>query len=233
MLAGGTDCRARTIKVNPMLWKSTRATNKIRVVILVVFCAAFGLGPIWLAHRRDETRELHNLYLYAAAGDVNSVHRISSYHSAESVRVLEQLARDKSARAETRVDALNELSRKSSADPDVFTNLLWIDHPFVVRHAAASALMDRRCDSTCITAVLYCLHSLWAGELTFEARLGSGRHANVNQVQATLARLRSSTENDYFGLLNKNSCSAEKVLHSDYSDAAFTDYVRQKLVRCN
>jgi hypothetical protein len=232
MLAGAVECTARHIKVNPMLWKSTRTSHKIRVVILVVFCAAFGLGPIWLAHRRDETRELHNLYLYAAAGDVNSVHRISSYHSAESVRVLEQLARDKSATAETRVDVVNELSRKSAADLDVFTNLLWIDNPFMVRHAAASTLMDRGCDSTCITAVLYCLHSLWAGELTLEARLGGERHANVNHVQATVVRLRSSTENDYFGLLNKNPCSAEKVLHSDYSDAAFTDYLRQRLVLC-
>jgi hypothetical protein len=170
--------------------------------------------------------------LYAAAGDVNSVHRIGSYHSAESVRVLEQLAREKSARAETRVDAVNELSRKSSADPNVFTSLLWIDHPFVVRHAAASALTDRGCDSACITAVLYCLHSLWEGQLTAEARLASERHLNSNQAEAMAARLRSSTENDYFGLLNKNSCSAEKVLHSDYSDAAFTDHVRQGLVLC-
>ena len=212
--------------------RSERSLYIARVVILVVFCAAFSIGPIWMSYRREETRKLHDLYLYAVSGDVDSVHRISAHHSVESVRVLEQLARNRSAAAETRVDAVNELSRKSLADSEVFTSLVWIDHPFVVRHAAASALADRGCDSACITAVLYCLHSLWEGQLTAEAHLASEHHLNSNQAEATLARLRSSTENDYFGLLNKNSCSAEKLLQSGYPDAAFTDHVRQRLVLC-
>jgi hypothetical protein len=132
--------------------------------------------------------------------------------------------------AEARVASINALGSRRFSDLRVFIPLVWIEQPFIVRHAAIGVFRRRGCDKDCISAALYSLHGLWAGRLTAEQRLAAEHPDFSSRINSAAAPLRSESESDYFALLSMDPCAARDHLQIEYrSEPAFVEQMKTKL----
>jgi len=213
-----------------MAWND-QTLKGYRLVILVAFCVVSLAAPFWRAARISERNELHELYLSSSVGELDSVKSMASHHSSEGTSWLEKLAQDRSAAAESRSQAIAELGKRRFLNTELLAQLLWIDQPFVVRHATAEVFEQRGCDKTCVSATLYAMRGIWDGKHTAEMRLAT-ELPDSDRMEPLLAKLRSQTEDDYVGLLNKDPSATRKSLKAEYgnvSDSAFVSSVEARL----
>jgi len=214
-----------------MAWND-KTLKGYRLVVLVVFVVVSLAAPLWRAAQISERNELQALYLSSSVGDLDSVKRMASHHSAEGTSWLEKLAEDRSAAADSRSQAIAELGQHRFLNTELLAQLLWIDQPFVVRHATAEVFQQKGCDNFCLSATLYAMHGIWDGKNTAEMRFVA-ELPGADQMDPLLAKLRSQTEDDYVGLLNKDPSATRKSLKAEYgnaSDSAFVSSVEARLM---
>jgi hypothetical protein len=208
-----------------------RTLRGYRLVVLVAFCIVSLAATFWRAARISERNELRDLYESSLQGDLTSVQRMASHHSSEGTSWLEKLAEDRIASADSRSRAIAALGKRRFPNTELLARLLWIDHPFVVRHAAAEVFEQRGCNQPCLSAALYAMHGIWDGQHTAEMRFAA-EVASSDHMEALLAQLHSQTEDDYVGLLNKDPSATRHTLKAEYhnaSDSAFVSGIEARL----
>jgi hypothetical protein len=213
-----------------MAWNK-KTLKVFRVVVLVALCVVSLAASIWRATQMSERNELRDLYFSSLQGNLQSVERMASHHSFEGTSWLEKLAQDRSASADSRSQAIAALGKRRFLNTDLLDQLLWIDQPFLVRHAAVEVFDQRGCDKQCLSATLYAMRGIYDGKQTAEMRFAAEVPASV-QMDARLAKLRSQTEDDYVGLLNKDPAGTRKALKAEYSntsDSAFVSSIEVRL----
>ncbi len=208
-------------------------SRRIQLVALFIWCTALLVSPFWWAARVKERREIKDLYFAGVGGDVSSVQRLAERGSPDSTALLERLAKAPHAFAESRVAAIRALGAKRFLDSEALTPLLWIDQPFIIRHATVEVFERRGCDASCVSATLYSLHAIHQGQLTAETRLARQNPDKTTSTDQALPELSNETNQDYLTLLTSNPCTARKLLAAEYSsDSSFADNIRSKLQLC-
>jgi hypothetical protein len=217
-----------------MLFRGNRKSLKyVRTITLILFIGVFAYAPFWYAGRMAQRKELQALYLSASGGDLESVKRLTRLHSSDATEWLETLAEDRNAFAESRAEAVTALGERHLSDSGVIARFLWIEQPFVVRHAAANVFKRHGCDGICISSVLYALHAISTGAPTAESRLLAQNPVLGVQVDSVVNKLTNQSEDDYVSLLNKDSCLTRRLLERAYaSESAFVTRVTTKLGPC-
>jgi hypothetical protein len=216
-----------------MLWMKPRTLRRIQLAALVIWSVAFLGGSVWWAFQVAERKQLKALYSAATTGDLSSVQRLLEHNSSGAQAWLERLAQSRVVDAETRVAAIGALGKRHSVDSEVLSPLLWIEQPFVVRHATAGVFKQHGCDDVCVSATLYSLRAMWGGQTTSEMRITAEHSGPTQLMNQTLSRLRAQSEQDFLGLLNQNACRTKRILKTDYSsEAAFVDSVQVKIGPC-
>jgi len=212
-----------------MTWND-QTLKGYRLVVLVAFCVVSVAAPFWRAARVSEQNELQALYASSSGGDLDSVKRMASHHSSEGTSWLEKLAQDRNATADSRSLAIAELGKRRFLNTELLAQLLWIDQPFVVRHATAEVFEQRGCDKPCLSATLYAMRGIWDGKHTAEMRFAT-EVPDSGQIEPLLAELRSQTEDDYMRLLNKDPSATRKTLKAEYSSAPDSEFASSIEVR--
>jgi hypothetical protein len=205
--------------------------KRAQLVLFLVWTGIALCAPLWWGIRLQRS---HSLVLYADAsgGDLDAVKQLAR-RPLTSVAWLEELALDRNAVADARVEAIEALSQKNAVDSKSLRFLLAIDQPFNVRHAAANAFQKHGCDDLCVTNVLNSLRAIWSGQPTFEMRLPLPTPDLRDQSVQIDRKLRSETERDYVGLLNSTPCLTRQILAKSYStDLTFIHRLDTKLPRC-
>jgi hypothetical protein len=216
-----------------ILWMKVRSLRRIQLAALLIWCAAFLGGPLWWGFQVAGRNELKALYFAASGGDLSSVQRLSEHNSSGAQAWLERLAQNRNVVADSRVAAISALGKRHSIDSETLAPLLWIEQPFVVRHATAGVFEQRGYDDVCVSATLYALHAMWAGQTTFEMLLSTERPDLTPEMNETVLRLRTQSEQDFLKLLNQDACRTRNTLKTDYpSDAAFVESVQTKIGPC-
>ena len=213
-------------------------------VFAIFVLVSLGVWAVWMHRRHAEVArrdEMYALYALAGGGDRESVRRlVAEYPSREAMPLIEKLAQDRNAFPEGRLEAINVLSARPPIHSKTLAPLLWIDQPFVIRHATAEAFEQRGCDDQCISSTLYALHAIWKGEPAIEAARTTeeieqryGVHIPPEEKAKINAELRDKTEQDYWKLLDSNPCATRKALINDYSaEPAFVEHVQSKVGLC-
>jgi hypothetical protein len=216
--------------------KMTRTSHELKrtelVVLAIFLVVSLGAWAVWM-HRWNaqaaRTDEMYALYAIASGGDRVSVRRLAEYPSPEAMQLIEKLAQDRNAFSDGRLEAINVLGARHPFDSKTLAPLLWIDQPFVVRHAAAGVFKQRGCDEGCLSATLTALHAIWGGQPTVEVQAAAQIASLTPYDQEHLLYLRKQTEEDYFVLLNSNACLTKKILQTDYgSDSEFVARVQKR-----
>lgn len=232
------ECRDASQESNAAESAMKRPEARVIAVLIVVSLAVWG---VW-AHRWRaqvaQREEMRALYAFASGGDLDKVKRLSEYPSPEAIQWLEKLAQDWNATSDSRTAAIAALASKPSLNRAALSTLLYIDQPFVVRHAAAEVLGQRGCDDQCISTTLRGLRAIWQGQPAFEVGLSTVEHAygvrGDPELDAKIdAELKANTEQDYWRLLENNPCAARNALKTDTSaEPAFVENVQSKLKPC-
>lgn len=244
-----TDCHVDLVKELPECIDATKELNVAEIamkrpeaiVIAILILVALSVWGVCAHHWQAQVaqrEEMSALYAFASGGDLENVKRLSEYPSPEAIHWLERLAQDQNAAADSRTAAIAALASKPSLNRAALSTLLYIDQPFVVRHAAAEALQQRGCDDHCISATIRGLHAIWKGQPAIEVGLFAVEHAYGVQGDSKLeakidAELKAKTEQDYWRLLENNPCAGRNALKADASaEPAFVEYVQSKLKSC-
>ena len=173
------------------------------------------------------------MYYSARSGDLEGLSRLAECHSSEASLWLAKLAQDRHADAQLRVDALSKLAARRSIDETTVAPLLWIDQPFVVRHAAVDLFMERGCEGACISATLRSFRAMWDGQTTAEMRFDARSPVETSEGKVISAQIRTDSERDYMSLLNRNPCATQRMLAGEYSSKSdFVNRVRAGLKPC-
>lgn len=211
-------------------------TRSHLIVFVCIVVVSLGVWALWMRRYQAQVAtsdQMHALYALASGGDLDSVKRLADYPSPEAVQLIKNLAQDRRALADGRLEAINILANRRPFDPKTIAPLLSIDQPFVVRHATAKAFERHSCEDQCISATLSALHAISRGQPTSEMKATAQIPYPTPHDQEQLAYLHKQTEEDYFALLNSNPCLARNLLGTGYpSDSQFVDDVRKKLHPC-
>ena len=211
-------------------WMNLQGLRPIQGVVLVITCVVLLVGPTWWFLRVQQRKELRALYYSARSGDLESLSRLAEHHSSEASLWLAKLAQDRHTDAELRVEALSKLAARRSVDETTVAPLLWIDQPFVVRHAAVDLFMERGCYDACISATLRSFGAMWDGQTTAEF---NARSPETSEDNVILAQIRTDSERDYMNLLNRNPCATQRMLADEHASASdFVKRVRAGLKTC-
>ncbi len=213
-----------------MTWNAP-TLRVFRLAVLIAFCVVSLAASFWRAAQISERNELRDLYFSSLKGDLDGVKPMASHHSVEGTSWLEKLAQDRSAIADSRSQAIAALGKRRFLNTKLLAQLLWIDQPFVVRHATVEVLEQRGCDDICLSATLYAMRAIWDGKQTAEMRFASEVPPAI-RTEPLLEKLRSQTEGDYVGLLNKDPAATRKALTAAYgniSDSAFVTSIEGRL----
>ena len=217
-----------------VFWLQLSVLRRIQVVALVIWCVALLGSPYWYVHRLNERKQLEELYYSAAGGHVNSVTQLEAKHSAAAMRWLESLAQAPQAFSDSRVEAISAIGRADRLDSEALAPLLWIEQPFVVRHATTQVFRARGCDTVCRSAALFALHAISQGQLTAEMRLAQNPSLEPDAAKRYASDLLAQGEADYLMLLRSDPCAARSQLHSEYrSEKGFIENVSASLPECS
>jgi hypothetical protein len=146
---------------------------------------------------------------------------------------LQELAQDRNATADSRVEAINALAKKNALDSKSLGLLLAIDQPLAVRHAVALAFEQHGCDVFCVAAALNALNAIWEGKPTLEMRLSAQLPDSSPESARIDSELHRKTVEDYLTLLNLNPCLTRRALDSSYAaERVFIDRLQAKVGPC-
>jgi hypothetical protein len=207
------------------------------IVFVSIVVLSLGVWALWMRRyqvqvaRRDE---MHALYASGSGGDLDSVKRLADYPSPEAMQLIQNLAQDRRAFADGRLEAINILANRRPFDPKTIVPLISIDQPFVVRHATAKAFEKHGCEDQCISATLSALYAISHGQPTSEMQAAAQIPSPTADDQQDLLYLHKQTEEDYFSLLNSNPCLAHNLLGTGYlSDSSFVGEIQKNLHPCH
>jgi hypothetical protein len=193
----------------------------------------FFASVLW--YRRDLARrnELKYLSLLAHEGDLKSLRQLTEIDSGEAIVQLEDLAKDKSATAYSRVAAIEFLVARKYVDSSFLASLLTIDEPFNIRHAAATELVRVGCEQTCISAALLTLHSILGEQPTVEMTLPIPGKRPLDFRNQIDDQIKISSEKDCILLLKSNPCLTWKLARQEYAnDIKLINRIRPEVNPC-
>jgi len=215
-----------------LVYRDLKNLRRFQVVAFVIWILLSIVGTVWAVTWMARQRTMEELYRSARAGDSESIERLGRYNSRQASDWLVRLAQDRNTRAEIRVKAIRLLSGIPSFQVNSLTSLLWIEQPFVVRHAALAVFLNRRCDEDCVSAALYSVHGLYSEQPTLEMQLPSAPGSELT-AQTHSSQLRMQSLNEYLALLAKDPCQTRNVLLAEYSsEPAFVSEVLGDIGKC-